>query len=50
MDCYTVKRLLLTAVSYGPFSDELSSQDYGPYIINEQWNGKDMERTRCELL
>jgi len=45
MDCYPVKRPLSPAVSYDPFSDALSSSDCGPYLIDEQWNGEDMEGT-----
>jgi len=50
MNCYPVKRRLFPAVSYDPFSDALSSSDYGPYMIDEELNGEDMEGTGRELL
>jgi hypothetical protein len=31
-------------------SDALSISDYGPYMIDEQWNGEDMEGTGREKL
>ena len=47
MDCYPVKRPLLPAVSYDPFSNAHSSSDYGPYMIED---GEDMEGKGRELL
>jgi len=50
MDCYPVKRTLLPTVSYGPYSDAFSISDYGSYMMDEQWNGEEMEGTGRELL
>jgi hypothetical protein len=50
MDCYPGKQTLLPAVSSGPFRDALSISDYGPYMIDGQWNGETMECTGHELL
>jgi len=50
MDCYPGKRTLLPAVSSGPFSDALSISDYGPYMMDGQWNGETMTGTGHELL